>query len=226
MYPMSRRSFLAAASATALAGCAPQREPLVAASGPYIPPEYYAVYGPRPDEQFPLPATDLSEVAPRFLRQEVDFSASHPVGSIVVDPGARYLYYVQSRGRAIRYCVGVGRAGYQFKGNAYVGRKASWPRWTPTANMITDNPEKNGPWAGGMEPGLENPLGARALYLYTGGRDTMYRIHGTNEPSSIGENVSSGCVRMFNQDVIDLHDRTRVGAQVLVRPSVMPAGVA
>ena len=77
-----------------------------------------------------------------------------------------------------------------------------------------------------MEPGLENPLGARALYLYTGGRDTMYRIHGTNEPSSIGENVSSGCVRMFNQDVIDLHDRTPVGAQVLVRPSVMPAGVA
>ena len=118
MYPMSRRSFLAAASATALAGCAPQREPLVAASGPYIPPEYYAVYGPRPDEQFPLPATDLSEVDPRFLRQEVDFSASHPVGSIVVDPGARYLYYVQSRGRAIRYGVGVGRAGYQFKGNA------------------------------------------------------------------------------------------------------------
>jgi lipoprotein-anchoring transpeptidase ErfK/SrfK len=226
MNRMSRRTFLAAASATALAGCAPQREPLVA-SGPYIPPEYYAVYGPRPDEQFPLPATDLSEVDPRFLRQEVDFPASHPVGSIVVDPGERYLYYVQSRGRAIRYGVGVGRAGYQFKGSATVGRKAVWPRWTPTPNMIADNPEKNGPWAGGMEPGLDNPLGARALYLYAGGRDTMYRIHGTNEPSSIGENVSSGCVRMFNQDVIDLHDRAPIGAQVVVRASVMPSrGVA
>lgn len=193
--------------------------------GSYIPPEYYAVYGPRPDEEFPLPATNLSEVDPRFLRQEVDFPASQPVGSIVVDPGERYLYYVQSRGRAIRYGVGVGRAGYQFKGNAYVGRKATWPRWTPTANMIADNPEKNGPWARGMEPGLENPLGARALYLYSGGRDTMYRIHGTNEPSSIGENVSSGCVRMFNQDVIDLHDRAPIGAQVVVRPSVMPSRV-
>lgn len=228
MNGMSRRSFLVAASASALAGCAPQqREPLVA-SGPYIPPEYYAVYGPRPDEQFPLPATDLTGVDPRFLRQEVDFPASQPVGSIVVDPGERYLYYVQSRGRAMRYGVGVGRAGYQFRGSAYVGRKASWPRWTPTANMIADNPEKNGPWAGGMEPGLDNPLGARALYLYSGGRDTMYRIHGTNEPSSIGENVSSGCVRMFNQDVIDLHDRVPIGTQVVVRPSVMPAarGVA
>jgi lipoprotein-anchoring transpeptidase ErfK/SrfK len=93
--------------------------------------------------------------------------------------------------------------------------------------MIADNPEKNGPWAGGMEPGLDNPLGARALYLYAGGRDTMYRIHGTNEPSSIGENVSSGCVRMFNQDVIDLHDRAPIGAQVIVRASVMPSrGVA
>jgi lipoprotein-anchoring transpeptidase ErfK/SrfK len=169
----------------------------------------------------------LSEVDPRFLRQEVDFPASHPVGSIVVDPGERYLYYVQSRGRAIRYGVGVGRAGYQFKGSATVGRKAVWPRWTPTPNMIADNPEKNGPWAGGMEPGLDNPLGARALYLYAGGRDTMYRIHGTNEPSSIGENVSSGCVRMFNQDVIDLHDRAPIGAQVIVRASVMPSrGVA
>lgn len=222
MNHLSRRSFLVAASATALAGCAPQRDQLVA-SAPTIPPEYYAVYGPRPDEEFPLPAVDLSEVDPRFLRQEVDFSALQPVGSIVVDPSERYLYFVQSRGRAVRYGVGVGRAGYQFRGGAIVGRKATWPRWTPTANMIEDNPEKNGPWAGGMEPGLENPLGARALYLYNNGRDTMYRIHGTNEPTSIGENVSSGCIRMFNQDVIDLYDRTPVGASVLVRPGVMPA---
>jgi lipoprotein-anchoring transpeptidase ErfK/SrfK len=218
---VSRRNFLLTASAAALAGCAPRHEPLVA-SGPVIPPEYLAVYGARPDEQFPLPAVDLSEVDPRFLRQEVEFGASQPAGTIVVDPGERFLYYVQERGRAIRYGVGVGRAGYQFRGSAYVGRKAPWPRWTPTANMIADNPEKNGPWARGMEPGLENPLGARALYLYNDGRDTMYRIHGTNEPESIGQNVSSGCVRMFNQDVIDLYERAPVGARVIVRPGVMP----
>lgn len=217
MNSISRRSFLAAASATALAGCAPQREPLVAATGPNIHPEFFAIYGPRPNEEFPLPAVDLSEVDPRFLRQEVDFSPSQAPGTIVVDPGERFLYYVQERGRAMRYGVGVGRAGYQFRGAAYVGRKARWPRWTPTANMIAENPEKNRPWAGGMEPGLGNPLGARALYLYNNGRDTMYRIHGTNEPWSIGENVSSGCIRMFNQDAIDLYERTPTGARVFVR---------
>lgn len=176
------------------------------------------MYGPRDDEQFPLPALDLSEVEPRFLRQEVAFSSAQPVNSLVVDPGERFLYFVHERGRAIRYGVGVGRTGYQFRGSAYVGRKAAWPRWTPTPNMIADNPEKNGPWARGMEPGLGNPLGARALYLYNDGVDTMYRIHGTNEPSSIGENVSSGCVRMFNHDVIDLYNRAPLGTQVVVRP--------
>ncbi|MFN3889483.1 MAG: L,D-transpeptidase [Beijerinckiaceae bacterium] len=220
MTPVSRRRFLAAASVTALAGCAPQRVPVIA-RGPNIHPEYYAVYGPRPDEEFPLPAVDLSEVEPRFLRQEVEFSLSQPVGTIVVDPAERFLYYVHARGSAIRYGVGVGRAGYQFSGNAYVGRKARWPRWTPTPSMIADNPEKNGPWARGMEPGLENPLGARALYLYNNGRDTMYRIHGTNEPWSIGENVSSGCIRMFNQDVIDLYERAPTGTRVLVRGGAM-----
>jgi len=222
MNRISRRHFLAAASATAIAGCAPAREPLVARA-PAIHPEYFAIYGERPAEEHPLPAVDLSEVDPRFLRQEVEFSRSQPVGSIVVDPGERFLYYVDAPGRAIRYGVGVGRAGYQFRGDAYVGRKATWPRWTPTASMIADNPEKNRPWARGMEPGIENPLGARALYLYKDGRDTMYRIHGTNEPWSIGENVSSGCIRMFNQDVIDLYDRAPTGTRVLVRPGVMPA---
>lgn len=221
MNSISRRSFLVAASASALAGCAPQREPIVM-RGPSIHPRYLAIYGPMPDEEFPLPAVDLGEVDPRFLRQEVEFSPSQPAGTIVVDPAERFLYYVHERGRAVRYGVGVGRAGYQFRGDAYVARKAKWPRWTPTANMIADNPEKNGPWARGMEPGLGNPLGARALYLYRNGRDTMYRIHGTNEPWSIGENVSSGCIRMFNQDVIDLYERTPTGARVLVRAAAAP----
>lgn len=216
MSSISRRSFLVTASAAALAGCAPHGAPLDGRI-PRIHPEYYAIYGERPDEEHPLPAIDISEVDPKFLRQEVEFNPSQPAGSIVVDPAEKHLYFVQQRGRAIRYGVGVGRAGYQFRGSAYVGRKASWPRWTPTASMIADNPEKNRPWAGGMEPGIENPLGARALYLYNDGRDTMYRIHGTNEPESIGQNVSSGCIRMFNQDVIDLYDRAPVGARVLVR---------
>ena len=221
MSSISRRSFLVAASASALAGCAPQREPIVM-RGPSIHPRYFAIYGPVPDEEFPLPAVDLSELDPRFLRQEVEFSPSQATGTIVVDPGERFLYYVYERGRAVRYGVGVGRAGYQFRGDAVVARKAKWPRWTPTANMIAENPEKNGPWARGMEPGLENPLGARALYLYRNGRDTLYRIHGTNEPWSIGENVSSGCIRMFNQDIIDLYERTPTGARVLVRPAAEP----
>ena len=215
MIQFSRRTFLFAASAT-VAGCAPD-EPLSPDFRSFDP-RILAMYGPRDDEQFPLPSLDLSEVEPRFLRQEVAFSPAQPVNTLVVDPGERFLYFVHERGRAIRYGVGVGRAGYQFRGSAYVGRKAAWPRWTPTPNMIADNPEKNGPWARGMEPGLGNPLGARALYLHNDGVDTMYRIHGTNEPWSIGENVSSGCVRMFNHDVIDLYNRAPLGTQVVVRP--------
>jgi lipoprotein-anchoring transpeptidase ErfK/SrfK len=99
-----------------------------------------------------------------------------------------------------------------------VRRKAEWPDWTPTREMIARDPETNGPWAGGMPGGLDNPLGARALYLYAGNRDTMYRLHGTREPETIGTNVSSGCIRMFNQDVIDLYNRARIGTNVIVLP--------
>ena len=118
--------------------------------------------------------------------------------------------------RAIRYRVGVGEAGRTFVGRATIGRKQEWPSWTPTANMIRIEPELYGPWAGGMAPGLENPLGARAMYLYRGGRDTMYRIHGTYAPSSIGNSVSAGCIRMYQQDAINLFGRVRPGARVRV----------
>lgn len=178
--------------------------------------EYLAMYDERPDEQFPLPATDISEVDPRFLRREVAYPTREQPGTIVVDTDNKYLYLVRENGRAIRYGIGVGKQGMSWRGRAKVGRKAAWPRWTPTAAMIARDPEKNGPWAGGMEPGLENPLGARALYLYQGDRDTLYRIHGTTEPWSIGESVSSGCIRMFNQDVIDLHSRVPTGTTVVV----------
>ncbi|PVE25693.1 L,D-transpeptidase [Microvirga sp. KLBC 81] len=182
----------------------------------HIDPAYMAMYGTRPDEEHPLPATDISEVDPRFLRREVAYYGREEPGTVVVDTAARYLYLVREGGRAIRYGIGVGKEGLAWSGRAQVGRKAQWPRWTPTAAMIKREPERNRPWAAGMPGGLENPLGARALYLYNNGADTMYRIHGTTEPWSIGQSVSSGCIRMFNQDVIDLYNRVPVGSPVVV----------
>jgi lipoprotein-anchoring transpeptidase ErfK/SrfK len=134
----------------------------------------------------------------------------------VVDPGNKFLYLVRENGRALRYGVGVGKAGLAWSGRARVGRKAEWPRWTPTPDMIARDPERNGPWRNGMAGGPGNPLGPRALYLFDGGRDTLYRIHGTTEPGTIGTNVSSGCIRMFNQDIIDLYGRVPVDTQVVV----------
>ncbi|HEV7259820.1 MAG TPA: L,D-transpeptidase [Bosea sp. (in: a-proteobacteria)] len=202
-----------------LAACvSAQQQPYEVAhrAGPQISPEYLAMYGERPDEQFPLPETDLSEVDPRYLRREVAYPTREQPGTIVVDTDNRYLYLVRENGRAIRYGIGVGKQGMSWRGRATVGRKAAWPRWTPTPAMIARDPEKNGPWAGGMAAGIDNPLGARALYLYQGDRDTLYRIHGTNEPWSIGKSVSSGCIRMFNQDIIDLHSRVPTGTNVVV----------
>jgi lipoprotein-anchoring transpeptidase ErfK/SrfK len=200
----------------ALTACIPSAPPPQQAAR-YIDPAYIAMYGPRPDEEHPLPATDLTEVDPRFLRREVAYYGREEPGTVVIDTAARYLYLVREGGRAIRYGIGVGKEGMAWSGRAHVGRKATWPRWTPTAAMIKREPERNAPWAGGMPGGLKNPLGARALYLYDGsGRDMMYRIHGTTEPWSIGQAVSSGCIRMFNQDVIDLYSRVPVGSPVVV----------
>ncbi|WP_230532211.1 L,D-transpeptidase [Microvirga roseola] len=200
----------------ALAACVATEPPPPQRVTRYIDPTYMAMYGPKLDEEHPLPATDISEVDPRFLRREVNYRGSEEPGTIVVDTNARYLYLVRENGRAIRYGIGVGKEGLAWSGRARVGRKAEWPRWTPTASMIKRDPERNAQWASGMEGGLENPLGARALYLYDDGRDTMYRIHGTTEPWSIGQSVSSGCIRMFNQDVIDLYNRVPVGSPVVV----------
>jgi lipoprotein-anchoring transpeptidase ErfK/SrfK len=134
----------------------------------------------------------------------------------VVDTTNRFLFLVQENGKAMRYGIGVGKAGLEFAGTARIARKAEWPRWTPTPDMIKREPERNAQWAGGMEPGLTNPLGPRALYLHANGEDTLYRIHGTSEPWSIGQAVSSGCIRLFNQDIIDLYGRVPVGATVVV----------
>ena len=155
-------------------------------------------------------------VARKYLPQTVPFSSRYAVGTVVVDPRKRFLYLVQGGGRARRYGVGVGRAGLAWAGSARIGRKAKWPRWTPTKNMIRREPQKYAKYAAGLPGGPGNPLGARALYLYRGKRDTYYRIHGTNQPWSIGQAVSSGCIRMLNDHVADLYERVPVGARVVV----------
>ncbi len=150
-------------------------------------------------------------------REEVDYTAGEAPGTIVVDTFARKLYYVLEGNRAIRYPIAVGREGLSFRGSGVIGRKAEWPSWQPTANMIRTRPDLYAAYAGGLPGGLENPLGARALYLYRGGRDTMFRIHGTVDNASIGHATSAGCIRLFNQDAIDLYNRTDTGTLVKVR---------
>lgn len=172
-------------------------------------------YGPQPDEDFPLGPIPLDRIPPELRRREVPFDGKYEAGTIVVNTPERRLYYVLGDGRAIRYGIGVGKEGLQLRGNAVVGRKAKWPNWTPTANMIRRDP-RNLRYAGGVPGGPNNPLGARALYLYRNGKDTMFRIHGTNQPHTIGQAVSSGCIRMMNHDVIDLYARAKVGTKVVV----------
>ncbi len=155
------------------------------------------------------------QLAKRFRPQVVRFSG-YQTGTIVIDPRRHYLYYVLGEGRARRYGIGVGRAGLAFRGQAVIGRKQKWPSWTPTRNMIRREPRKYARFARGMPGGPGNPLGSRALYLYRGGRDTLYRIHGTTQPSSIGRSVSNGCIRMLNSHVNDLYRRVRPGALVVV----------
>ena len=155
------------------------------------------------------------KVDPRFEPQRVRFSGYAP-GTVVVNTSEHFLYLVESRFRARRYGIGVGKAGRSLKGKATVGRKAEWPSWRPTDNMIRREPGKYARYAKGVPGGPNNPLGARALYLYRGGRDTYYRIHGTTQPDSVGRSVSNGCIRMINDHVIDLYARVPVGATVVV----------
>jgi lipoprotein-anchoring transpeptidase ErfK/SrfK len=215
----SRRAVVGVLPA-AIAGCATRPEPPIAEpirKGAAIPPNLAALYAALPQERFPIPAVDLDEIDPSVLRRVVDNRTGEAPGTVVIETGKRALFLVLEGGQALRYGVGVGREGLAWSGRAVVGRKAEWPRWTPTAAMIAREPERNARWAAGMEPGLGNPLGARALYLYRNGVDTLYRIHGTNEPWSIGQSVSSGCIRLINQDIVDLHQRVPLGSTVVVR---------
>lgn len=190
----SRRSFLLAGMALALSGCSQ-------AVG-----------------QTPRPASPSVgyAVEPQYRRQRVRYQSDEIPGTIIIDRSQRFLYLVEPDGWAMRYGVGVGREGLSLTGRAKIGRMAEWPSWTPTANMMRREPRLV-QYASGVPGGPNNPLGARALYLYRGGRDTMFRIHGTNEPWTIGQAASSGCIRLINDDIIDLYNRSSVGADVIVQ---------
>jgi lipoprotein-anchoring transpeptidase ErfK/SrfK len=182
---------------------------------------YSLIYGPVDGEPFPIPAVNLSAIGQRFLRRTVDYDTSEPTGTIVIDPAAHLLFLVEDGGRARRYGVGVGREGFGWSGTATIKSKQEWPDWYPPKEMIDRQPEirrvvtqlQSGL---GMAGGPHNPLGARAMYLWQNNKDTLFRIHGTIEPWTIGKNVSSGCIRMINQDVIDLYERALVGTKVRV----------
>lgn len=178
-----------------------------------VPPHYQAVQ----DGEYLIPAVEPLHLFGTNPRAEVAYAGSEEPGTIVVDTYARVLYYVLEGNQALRYGIAVGREGISFRGTGYVGRKAEWPSWTPTANMVRTRPDLYAQFAGGLPGGLDNPLGARALYLYRGGRDTMFRIHGTIDNASIGRATSAGCIRLFNQDAIDLFNRAEPGDRIVVR---------
>ena len=173
-------------------------------------------YGARTDAGYRLPAIPITKVPRKYQRQTVRYETSEKPGTIIVDTTEKHLYFVLPEGKAVRYGIGVGREGFEWKGTARVARKAAWPVWTPPPAMIRRQPEL-AKYAGGMPPGITNALGARALYLHNKGGDTGYRLHGTPEWASIGKAMSSGCIRLINQDIIDLYSRAEVGAKVIVR---------
>ncbi|ALE03573.1 L,D-transpeptidase [Bartonella ancashensis] len=215
---LSRRTFLIAAPLT-LVGCfvrRPERLPVSSQQFWSIPEEVQALYGPVTDEPYFLPAIDLSTIEPKFWRQQVDYDAAYPPGTLVIDTQACFLFLVGENGKAMRYGIGVGREGLAFQGTGVIQYKRRWPSWAPTAAMMDREPERYGHLGKGMPQGPDNPLGARALYLFKDGRDTLFRIHGSHESWSIGRAMSSGCIRLLNQDIIDLYDRVPEGSHVVV----------
>ncbi len=235
----SRRSFLRGLASVALGGAASgagsfrsfalERTPLPGSPGPgqdglvrsAALTDVTTHYGPVTDERFPVPAINLRQIDPAFLIREVGYQGSEEPGTIVVNPATRYLYLVLDGGSAIRYGVGVGREGFGWSGMATIKNKQEWPDWYPPSEMIARQPELRREMSAlqsglGMPGGPGNPLGARAMYLWQGNKDTLFRIHGTVEPWTIGKRVSSGCIRMINQDAIDLYDRVPVDTQVVV----------
>lgn len=169
------------------------------------------------DGDYLIPAVDDLHLFGTNPKEEVAYTGPEAAGTIVVDTHARRLYFVTEPGRAIRYAIAVGREGIAFTGSGVIDRKEEWPSWSPTANMIRTRPDLYADYAAGLPGGLDNPLGARALYLYRNGRDTHFRIHGSIDNASIGRATSAGCIRLFNQDAIDLFNRVPIGTPVVVR---------
>jgi lipoprotein-anchoring transpeptidase ErfK/SrfK len=180
--------------------------------------EAQKLYGPAPDEKFPIPAVDVSKINPKYYRRTVAYDSKEAAGTIVVDPANYYVYRIEGDGNATRYGANVGRQGFLWSGEAYVGRKAEWPVWTPPKEMIQRQPEA-AKYASGMAPGLDNPLGARTLYLYQNGAYTLYTIYSTSDPETIGTNLTSGCTGLLSQDMIDLYAKTPVKTKVVVLPA-------
>lgn len=211
---LSRRSFLVGSavgfSALGLAGCATSDALFLA--------EAAKTYGPMPDEKFPIPAVDISKVDPKYYRRTVRYDSKEVPGTIVVDPKNFYVYRIEGDGSATRYGANVGRDGFLWSGDAYVGRKSEWATWTPPAEMIKRQPEA-AQYARGMPGGLDNPLGARTLHLYQNGAYTLYTIYASSEPESIGTGRTSGCVGLLSQDMIHLYSRTPVKTKVVVLPA-------
>ena len=169
-------------------------------------------YGQVTDAGYALPAIPISKVDPKFHRQIVSYSSGEKPGTIIVNTRERFLYYILSGDRAVRYGIGVGKQGFAWSGEAYVAWKQEWPTWHPPKEMAVRKPDIAQYVENGMGPGLRNPLGARAMYLFNEkGQDTLFRLHGTPEWASIGTAASSGCIRLMNQDVIDLYSRVHPG---------------
>lgn len=212
-FRLHRRSFVlgaASVGAVGLAGCVTTEE--VGRVDPAT------IYGAVPDKKFPIPAVDYTKVDPKFHRRIVRYESSEAPGTIVVDPSNYFVYRIEGDGNATRYGANVGREGFLWHGEAYVGRKAEWPTWTPPKEMIKRQPEA-AKYAGGMPGGPDNPLGARTLYLYQKGVYTLYTIYASNDPETIGTNLTSGCTGLMTQDMIDLYDRTPVKTKVIVLPA-------
>lgn len=173
------------------------------------------MYAAMPNETFPIPAVDLSKIDPIYLRRFGEYETDEPAGTVIVDTANRVLFLTLPEGKAIRYGIGIGREGFAWSGRALINHKKVWPTWTPPSEMIARQPELE-EWRNGMPPSLENPLGARALYIFQDGKDTLYRLHGTGQAESIGKAVSSGCVRLLHQDVIDLYNRVPDKTSIVV----------
>lgn len=222
--PSLLRKTAAALALLALAACVdPTAE--TQASQP-LPKTDENVYVATMDAGIQIPALPVEQIPETHRRQVVTYETDQPPGTIIINPKTRLLYYVTGKNKAIRYGISVGRAGFEWSGEAIVSNKRPWPTWTPPKEMIERDP-KLAKWANGQPGGPTNPLGARAIYLTSGGKDYGYRIHGTPEWKSIGRNASSGCIRMINQDVMDLYNRLQGGEKVIVLTAAgeMPKGL-